>query len=672
MRDEEAAQRRKRLAIIGVSSFLLVAMTVAVTVGVTLNQDEAEETELPNDSNKSHISDSMKAVAAICRPTDYKEDCMQSLKSEAGNTTDPKELIKIVFNVTIRSVGESLKKTEEVHELEKDPRSKMALDTCMNLMSLSIGEFRKSVENMGSFDLTGVDVMLMNLKVWISGSITYQQTCLDGFQNTTTPAGQKMKEILKLTMQRSSNVLAIINDFANSLAELNISGFASSNSRRLLNINDDDGFPTRRLLATAKLKPHVVVAKDGSGKVRSINEALKLVPPKNLKPFIIYIKKGTYHENVRVFKNMSHVVMIGDGGDKTRITGNLNFIDGVNTYRTATVAIEGDFFVAIKMGFENSAGASKHQAVALRVQGDMAVFYKCSMDGYQDTLYAHAMRQFYRDCTISGTIDFVFGDAVSMFQNCTFVVRKPMKGQKCVVTAQGRKERHQPSGIVIQGGSIVASRELKEEKKNFPTYLARPWKTYSRTIFMNTYIDDIVVAEGYMPWAGDLGLDTCYYAEYKNEGPGSDKSKRAKWGGIKKNFTSQQADTYTPVKFFSGDKRRHRTRRDRDKESLKIRKKTKSHPKRRRRHHRSSDSYSSDSTSDYSSESSSDSERDTSHHSKRHKKNDRPKKNKEKDRSKSHQHKRRKHKVKEFLGRDKDDGVRRSAVSGKKVKAVMS
>lgn len=216
-------------------------------------------------------------------------------------------------------------------------------------------------------------------------------------------------------------------------------------------------------------------------------------------------------------------------------------------------AVEGAFFTAIKIGFENSAGAIKHQAVALRVQGDMAVFYKCSMDGYQDTLYAHTMRQFYRDCTISGTIDFVFGDAVSIFQNCTFVVRKPLENQQCIVTAQGRKERHQPTAIVIQGGSIVADPEYYPVRFQNKAYLARPWKIYSRTLFMNTFIDDLIQPDGFLPWAGTIGLDTCYYAEVNNYGPGSDKSKRVKWPGVR-NITSEVADRYTPFKFLKGDK----------------------------------------------------------------------------------------------------------------------
>lgn len=214
-------------------------------------------------------------------------------------------------------------------------------------------------------------------------------------------------------------------------------------------------------------------------------------------------------------------------------------------------AVIGDGFLAKDIGMENTAGPEKHQAVALRVSSDRAVFYQCQMDAYQDTLYAHVKRQFYRDCTISGTIDFIFGDSPSIFQNCKMVVRRPMENQQNIVTAQGRKDLRQPSGIILHKCKIVADPALYPLRHTIKSYLGRPWKQYSRTIIIQTEIDDLIAPEGWLPWVGDFGLNTCTYAELENTGPGSVTDKRVKWKGIKKiNYT--KASRYSVERFIQG------------------------------------------------------------------------------------------------------------------------
>ncbi|KAK8548739.1 hypothetical protein V6N12_061645 [Hibiscus sabdariffa] len=214
-------------------------------------------------------------------------------------------------------------------------------------------------------------------------------------------------------------------------------------------------------------------------------------------------------------------------------------------------AVIGPKFIAKNIGFVNTAGAIKHQAVALKVQSDQAIFYNCQMDGYQDTLYAHSHRQFYRDCTISGTIDFIFGNSASVYQNCKLIIRKPLDNQQCIATAQGRSDRREASGFVLQNCTFSGASDYLPVMARSKTYLGRPWKQYSRTIIMQSQLDDIVTGAGWMPWSGDFALDTLWYAEFNNRGPGAVQTNRVKWKGIKK-VTAAQALQFTTGVFLRG------------------------------------------------------------------------------------------------------------------------
>lgn len=164
-----------------------------------------------------------------------------------------------------------------------------------------------------------------------------------------------------------------------------------------------------------------MVAQDGSGNHKTINEAmvaLGRMGKSRPERAVIYVKSGVYNEKVEIQREMKNLIFIGDGIDKTVVTGNRNVQDGATTFNSATFGVSGDGFWARDMTFENTAGPHKHQAVALRVGSDLSVFYRCSFRGYQDTLLVHSLRQFYRNCHVYGTIDFIFGDVAAVFQNC--------------------------------------------------------------------------------------------------------------------------------------------------------------------------------------------------------------------------------------------------------------
>merc|ERR1712071_8225 len=487
--------------------------------------------------------------------------------TEAGNTTDTNALIKAAFNSAVKKVQDGLQKSQFLQNLEKDPRTKFALDDCKELTNLAISNLERSFNQLGELDFSKIDLILIKLRIWLSAVISYQESCLDGFQNTTGTAGDQMKQALNISMKISSNGLAMISEISSILSEFNIPGVGSR--RRLLHelnlpiLGHGDNTPepewftpgVRRLLQATPnaVKPDIIVAKDGSAKFKTINEALRLIPLNSNKTFVLYIKAGVYAEHVQIGTNMTNILMIGDGSTKTRITGNKNFAGGFPFYKTATVAILGENFIAKNIGFENTAGPDGHQAVALKVQADMSIFYNCSMDGYQSTLFAHTHRQFYRDCIISGTIDIIFGDAAAVFQNCKLVILKPLITQEqCVVAAQGRKDRRETSALVLHNCSIVADPLYFPVRAQQPTFLARPWKEFSRTIVMESQLDDSISPLGWLPWLGSYGLDTCFFAEFNNRGLGSNTAKRVTWAGIQK-LTPANASEFAPGKFIMGD-----------------------------------------------------------------------------------------------------------------------
>ncbi|KAH1046374.1 hypothetical protein J1N35_037158 [Gossypium stocksii] len=539
------------IAVISICSVLLVAVVVAVTVGVNHSGK--------SDGDSGEVKSASKAIKELCQPTDYQHSCENSLSN--ANTTDPKELIRMGFQAAMTEIETVIANSTTLKELVKGrPRAKQALENCHELMGYAIDDLNNSFKQLGEFDVDKYEEYVENLKIWLAGSITYQQTCLDGFIKTRGESGEKMRALLKTAQELSSNALAMVSELDLSLKKLHLSGATQGVVRRLLS-HDQGGFPSwvsstqRKLLENSSkfdLKPNVVVAKDKSGKYGTINDALKEIPKRGSTPFVIYIKKGVYKEQVIVTKEMKNVVFIGDGPEKTIITGKLNYVDGVNTFRTATVAVIGEKFMAKNIGILNTAGAKKHQAVALRVQSDQSIFYHCKIAGYQDTLYVHSHRQFYRECIISGTIDFIFGDAAAVLQNCRIIVRKPMSNQKCIVTAQGRSERREVTGMVIHNCTFTGEPKYMSVKNKNKAYLGRPWKEFSRTIIMQSHIDDIIAPEGWLPWNGNFALDTLVYSEFNNRGPGADTSKRVKWRGLK-TFNEEHAKLYTPHDFLHAD-----------------------------------------------------------------------------------------------------------------------
>ncbi|KAF9685044.1 hypothetical protein SADUNF_Sadunf03G0013400 [Salix dunnii] len=519
-----------KVIISGVSLILVVGVIIGVVATVHYS----------NGSNDTEsLSPQMKAVSTLCQPTYYKDACTSTLS--ALNSTDPKELIK----GSILAISASLKKSFNVTDdllVKADnagARDKTALNDCKELLQNASESLQDTLSKVGEIDLPSLSSRSDDFRTWLSSIIAYQEMCLDGFENGSSLRDQ-LQNSTDYGSELTDNVLNILAGLSQVLNSLGLKLNIPSISRQLLQA--DHGFPAwmsaadRKLLASrgnGGARPNAVVAQDGSGQFKTISAALAAYP-KNLKGrYVIYVKAGTYREYVAVAKDQPNVFIYGDGSRKTIVTGNRNFAkDGLGTWKTATFIVEADGFIAKSIGFTNTAGPDGHQAVAIRANSDMSAFYNCRFDGYQDTVLYQAGRQFYRNCVLSGTVDFLFGYGSAVIQNSLIIVRRPNPNQFNTVTADGRKERGQPGGVVIHNCRIVPEQKLVPDRLRIKTYLGRPWKPYSRTVVMESQLADFIQPDGWTPWSGNQFLDTLYYAEYANAGPGAATNRRVKWKSL--------------------------------------------------------------------------------------------------------------------------------------------
>ena len=199
--------------------------------------------------------------------------------------------------------------------------------------------------------------------------------------------------------------------------------------------------------------------------------------------------------------------------------------------------VVGDGFMASGITFQNTAGPDAHQAVAFRSDSDLSAVENCEFIGNQDTLYAHALRQYYKSCRIQGNVDFIFGNSASFFQDCDILIAprqlRPEKGETNAVTAHGRIDPAQSTGFVFQNCLINGTDKYMTLYYNKPkvhkNFLGRPWKEYSRTVFLDCTLEALISPNGWLPWSGDFALKTLYYGEYRNTGAGANTAGRVSW-----------------------------------------------------------------------------------------------------------------------------------------------
>lgn len=496
------------------------------------------------------------AIAKFCGGTRYTETCMKSVAK--ANSTEPKELIKATFNAAVEELQRVIKGTGVYKKLRSDKSTQGALAVCEMTLNRAIDDIRMSFLKLDKMNVGKVEHNIAHIRNWLSATTAHRGACIDAFDNTTGDTGKKVRQMLIASNELLSNSLRLVTQIQEALSSFDNLGLGEiANKIKKRELEEEELIPehARKLMdgTPETLPPKVTVAQDGSGDCTTINEAIQRLGVRNSERVVIKVKAGVYEEYVMIPKGLNNLYMIGDGPLNTIITGKRSYNGGYKTFVSGTVQVDGDGFMAKDITFENTAPVS--QAVAIRVTSRLAVFYRCHFKGFQDTLYPHSYMQFYRECRISGTVDFTFGDAKAVFQKCEFVARKHPGNGAIMVTAQGRENLDSDGAYVIQDCTITADDDFLNAHPPQQAYLGRPWKMYARVIVMQSDIGACIQPVGWFPMDGHKDyVNTLYYAEWGNRGDGKDLSKRPKdWGGYKANYTKEQAEAWLPQNLYKDD-----------------------------------------------------------------------------------------------------------------------
>ncbi len=289
-----------------------------------------------------------------------------------------------------------------------------------------------------------------------------------------------------------------------------------------------------------------VVAKDGSGDFFSVQEAINAVPDfrKNGRT-LIYIRNGVYKEKLILPESKINVSFIGESVEHTILTYDdyaqkLNvFGESKSTSGSSSFYMYAPDFRAENITFENSAGPVG-QAVAIFVSGDRAVFKNCRFLGNQDTLYTYGKysRQYYENCYIEGTVDFIFGSSTAVFKDCE--IRS--KRDAYVTAASTPKGRDH--GYVFVNCRLTADPGIEN------VYLGRPWRPYAQTVFIQCELGAHIRPEGWHNWGKVSNEKTAFYAEYGSTGLGANLSERVRWA---KKLKKKQLSAYSLEMVLAGD-----------------------------------------------------------------------------------------------------------------------
>ena len=286
----------------------------------------------------------------------------------------------------------------------------------------------------------------------------------------------------------------------------------------------------------------LVVARDGTGQFRTVDEAIEVCRAFMDYHKVIFVKKGVYKEKLIIPSWLQNIEICGEDRDQTIITyddhANIRTPErpnGMGTFRTYTIKVEGNGITFKNITIENNS-ARLGQAVALHTEGDRLTFINCRFLGHQDTIYTGVAgtRLFFKDCYIEGTTDFIFGPSTAWFEHCDIFC----KANSYITAASTPQEI--TYGYIFNNCTVSCAPDVTK------VYLGRPWRDYGYTLFMHCSLPAQIRPEGWHHWE-EQRKQTARYLEFENTGEGAATDKRAAWS---RQLTKKEAKAVTLQNVF--------------------------------------------------------------------------------------------------------------------------
>jgi pectin methylesterase-like acyl-CoA thioesterase len=284
----------------------------------------------------------------------------------------------------------------------------------------------------------------------------------------------------------------------------------------------------------------ITVAKNGSGQFSTVQAAVDSIPTGSTDPVRIDIKAGTYYEQIKIVMH-THLCMVGVDPATTILT----FDDSAakaqartgSTVNGHSFAVQSSDFSAANLTFENSC-VSCGQAIALSISDQRAQFLNCRVLGNQDTLYAWKGTQYFRNCEVEGTVDFIYGGAAAIFDNCEIRSRV---GSSVILAPN--TDINSPYGLVVLGGKLTAASTVATGA----VALGRPWGPDGAGVFLRVDMGPHIASGGFINFGTENLATAARFGEYLSTGPGGNASGRTRY-----QLSASQAANYTIAKVYGG------------------------------------------------------------------------------------------------------------------------